>query len=339
MDERQQCLQDWAKAVLSVPAAGACWNSVAGDASARRYFRLRDQAGRSWICMDAPPQTEKNAAFVDIRKRLECGGVRVPALLAADFEGGFMVLEDLGDQLLLASLSADSVDVRYQQAMAMLLDLQALPTAGEQLPAYSASVLGEELSRFSEWFCAGLLEIELSPTVRAMFVCLADRLIEAASEQPRVLVHRDYHSRNLLVLPDDSLATIDFQDAVVGPLCYDLVSLLRDCYIRWPGQQVRQWALGYREQLVALGRPAGADAQQFLRWFDWIGLQRHLKVLGNFSRLAQRDGKRNYLQDIPLVLRYILEVLAQYDELASVLNWFGEEITPRVGRMSLGEQP
>ena len=337
MDERQQRLREWAKAVLGVSGAGVCWTSVAGDASARRYFRLQDQPGRSWICMDAPPQTEKNAEFVDIRERLERGGVRVPALLAADFEHGFMALEDLGDRLLLSSLSADSVDARYQQAMTMLLDLQALPTVGEQLPVYSAPVLGEELSRFPEWFCAGLLDIDLTPAVRAMFARLADRLVEAACEQPRVLVHRDYHSRNLLVLPDDSLATIDFQDAVVGPLCYDLVSLLRDCYICWPRHQVRQWALGYREQLLVLGRPAGADAQQFLRWFDWIGLQRHLKVLGNFSRLAMRDGKDSYLQDIPLVLHYIVEVLAQYGELESVLNWFGEEITPRVGQMSLGE--
>ena len=337
MDERQQRLQDWAKAVLGVTGAGVCWDSVAGDASARRYFRLRDQAEGSWICMDAPPETEKNVAFVDIRQRLERGGVRVPALLATDFEHGFMVLEDLGDQLLLAGLSEDSVGPRYHQAMAMLLDLQALPTAGEQLPAYSASVLHEELSRFPEWFCAGLLDIDLSAPVRAMFTCLADSLIEAACQQPLVLVHRDYHSRNLLVLPDDSLATIDFQDAVVGPLCYDLVSLLRDCYIRWPAPQVRQWALDYREQLLALGRPAGADAQQFLRWFDWIGLQRHLKVLGNFSRLALRDGKAGYLQDIPLVLHYSLEVLAQYEELEPVLNWFGEEITPRVAQMSLGE--
>ncbi len=337
MDERQKQLQAWAKSVLSVSGAGVCWNSVAGDASARRYFRLQDQLDRSWICMDAPPQTEKNAEFVDIRERLERGGVRVPTLLAADFEQGFMVLEDLGDQLLLPGLSADSVDARYQQALAMLLDLQALPTAGEQLPAYSAPVLGEELSRFPEWFCEGLLEIELSAPVQAMFSHLADRLIEQACEQPRVLVHRDYHSRNLLVLPDDSLATIDFQDAVVGPLCYDLVSLLRDCYICWPAQQVRQWALGYRERLLALGRPAGTDAQQFLRWFDWIGLQRHLKVLGNFSRLSLRDGKDNYLQDIPLVLHYILEVLAQYEELESVLRWFEEEITPRVGRISLAE--
>jgi hypothetical protein len=197
--------------------------------------------------------------------------------------------------------------------------------------------MGEELSRFPEWFCVGLLQMELSAAVRKMLAQLADRLIEQACQQPRVLVHRDYHSRNLLLLPDDSLATIDFQDAVVGPLCYDLVSLLKDCYICWPAQQVRQWALGYRERLLALGRPAGADEQQFLRWFDWIGLQRHLKVLGNFSRLALRDGKNNYLRDIPQVLHYILEVLAQYEELESVLSWFEEEITPRVGQILPGE--
>jgi aminoglycoside/choline kinase family phosphotransferase len=336
MDQRQQQLQDWAKTALKLSGAGECWKSVAGDASARRYFRLQDQPGRSWICMDAPPQTEKNAEFVDIRERLEHGGVRVPALLAADIEQGFMVLEDLGDRLLISSLSSSSVDARYQQAMAMLLAVQASPTAG-QLPIYAAPVLGEELSRFSEWFCAGLLEIELSPAVRGMLGQLADHLIEQACEQPRVLVHRDYHSRNLLVLPDDSLATIDFQDALVGPLCYDLVSLLKDCYVCWPDQQVRRWALDYREQLMALDRPAGADPQQFLRWFDWIGLQRHLKVLGNFSRLALRDGKDSYLQDIPLVLHYVQEVLARYEELESVLNWFGEEIAPRVSHMSLGE--
>jgi aminoglycoside/choline kinase family phosphotransferase len=328
MDERQQQLQDWARLELGLSGESVQWSSVAGDASSRRYFRLGGQSAQSWICMDAPPATEKNTAFLDIRTLLERNAVRVPALLAVELECGFMVLEDLGDRLLLPELNATCVDARYQQAMVMLLELQAAPTAGGAVPAYSEEVLAEELSRFPEWFCEGLLQMELAPSQRAMIGELVDRLVVAACEQPRVLVHRDFHSRNLLLLPDDAIATIDFQDAVTGPLCYDLVSLLKDCYICWPQAQVRAWALSYREQLLALGRPAAADAQQFLRWFDWIGLQRHLKVLGNFSRLALRDGKDGYIKDIPLVLHYIVEALANYEEFEAVLAWFTDSIVP-----------
>ena len=158
-------------------------------------------------------------------------------------------------------------------------------------------------------------------------------MVADALEQPQVFVHRDFHSRNLL-LRSGALATIDFQDAVIGPLCYDLVSLLRDCYICWPPARVRSWALAYREMLLSAGRPAGDSEAEFLRWFDWIGLQRHLKVLGNFARLALRDGKPAYLADLPLVLHYIREILAVYPEFEDFHRWFDARLGPAIERQA-----
>ena len=196
-------------------------------------------------------------------------------------------------------------------------------------------MLSEELSRFSEWFCEGLLKIPLGETEQALLGELEEALIAAAQQQPQVFVHRDYHSRNLMLMPGGELGLIDFQDAVVGPLCYDLVSLLRDCYIRWSPLQVKNWALAYRGRLQAAGLPAGEDEGQFLRWFDWVGLQRHLKVLGNFARLSLRDDKHVYLRDIPLVSEYVQAVLAEYAEFADFAQWYGEQVQPRIAAIDL----
>ncbi len=329
MDEREQRLRRWARSLDGAWQEARDWDVVAGDASSRRYFRLLT-GDQSWIGVDAPPATEKNGAFLQVDSLLDQAGARVPAVLAADVESGFFILEDLGDQLLLGQLNEHSAEEQYGQALDLLLRMQLVPATGAGLPAYERDLLAEELSRFPEWFCGGLLQLELSATDRELIDDLGDKLISNALEQPQVFVHRDYHSRNLLMLPDGSLATIDFQDAVVGPLCYDLVSLLRDCYICWSPSQVRHWALAYRRRLERERLPAGDDDTQFLRWFDWIGLQRHLKVLGNFARLSLRDGKPNYLRDIPLVLHYVREVLFAYPEFAQALAWIDEVIAPRV---------
>jgi aminoglycoside/choline kinase family phosphotransferase len=329
MDDRQRQLQHWSKQALALSGSGLDWTTVAGDASSRRYFRLR-QGVASWICVDAPPASEKNQAFIDVRALLAEAGVRVPALIEWELQQGFLLLEDLGDQLLLGLLNTQTAPAYYQQALAMLFKLQTGVPFNDRVPLYSEEILREELSRFSRWFCGDLLGLEFSVQDLAILQSAEGQLIESATAQPQTLVHLDYHSRNLLMLPAGEIATIDFQDARWGPLCYDLVSLLRDCYVRWPEQQVEAWALQYRRRLLAGGQDVGTDEAQFLRWFDWMGLQRHIKVLGNFSRLAIQDNKPGYLADIPLVLDYIVNVLGKYQEFAELQHWLGDRVMPRV---------
>ena len=333
MDAREQALRDWATGILARETTALHWQVVAGDASTRRYFRLRD-AGESWICVDAPPATEKNPEFLRARSILADAGVVVPELLAAAAEQGFLLLGDLGERTLLPLLDRKSVDAYYATALDTLFTMQQIPAPGLTLPGYSAEVLREELQRFPQWFCRELLGLDNRAEDAQLLQRFEEQLIEAALAQPRVFVHRDFHSRNLLLQADGSLGVIDFQDALVGPLCYDLVSLLRDCYIYWPGQQVRDWALAYQQRVQQAGLCPAVEAGEFLRWFDWIGLQRHLKVLGNFARLAVRDGRPQYLQDLPLVLRYIHDVLDEYAAFADVKDWFATELNPRIETQS-----
>jgi aminoglycoside/choline kinase family phosphotransferase len=318
------------------PVAGAALAAVAGDASHRRYFRLL-LAGTSRIVVESPPATEKNEAFLAVRELLEGAGVRVPALYAADLARGYLLLEDLGDRLLLPALDADSAEAHYRCAFALLLRMAAAGVAAP-LPPYDEALLREELARFPAWFAGALLGCEMDTGELALFDALGRQLVDSALAQPQVLVHRDFHSRNLMLQAGGELAVIDFQDAVAGPVTYDLVSLLRDCYICWPRKRVRGWALQYRERLAAAGLPAGASRELFLRWFDWMGLQRHLKVLGTFARLSLRDGKRGYLTDLPLVVAYVVEVLEQYapqqPAFADFLCWFRERLAPLIARQS-----
>jgi len=333
MDQRQRQLKAWALAAQ--PDLEAAWSAVAGDASGRRYFRLQ-QGSESVIAVDSPPATEKNQLFLQLRRMLEAAELPVPALFASDPEQGFFLLQDFGDRLLLQELQEQGTQGAYEPALALLLQLQAVDPKDGDVPLYSEAVLREEFSRFYEWFCIAFLELQPAPEDAAIVERMGEQLIRSATQQPQVLVHRDYHSRNLLLQADGSLGLIDFQDAVVGPLCYDLVSLLRDCYIRLPAAEVRAVALAYRARLLAAGLPAGADEGVFLRWFDWIGLQRHIKVLGNFTRLALRDGKPGYLGDIPLVLAYIAEVLECYPEFAEFSDWFAARLQPLVDQQEWG---
>lgn len=329
MDAREAELHSYAVGVTGVDADAATWEPVAGDASARRYFRLA--AGqRSVICADAPPATEKNTEFVAVQALLADAGLPVPALLGHDLARGFLVLEDFGHRHLQDELDPLHPPADYLGALDLLAKIQSVDVSAAGLPAYDAALLGEELSRFPEWFCGAYLGLELEPAESALIDTLDRALVTEAAEQPQVLVYRDYMCRNLLLKPDGGLGLIDFQDAVVGPLCYDLASLLKDCYLCWPPQQVQRWALDFREALLAAGRPAGDSDATFLRWFDWIGLQRHIKVLGNFTRLALRDGKPGYLGDIPLVLHYVREVLPRYPEFADFAAWWQGRIEPAV---------
>jgi aminoglycoside/choline kinase family phosphotransferase len=309
---------------------------VAGDASFRRYFRLHTATGSVIVC-EAPPATEKNAEFVAVRELLQAAGVRVPALLAVDLRRGYLLLEDLGDALLLPALEAATVDHWYGRAMDMLLRL-ARADGSRSLPAYSVARLQGELDLFPEWFCAGLLQTPLDAAGDRVFRELSRRLVDSALAQPQVLVHRDFHSRNLLRLAGGELATIDFQDALCGPVTYDLVSLLRDCYCRWPDADVQRWALAFRERLAASPCAQGPGSPgEFLRAFDLMGLQRHLKVLGIFARLWLRDGKPGYLGDLPRVVGYVEDVLAaRRDEpaLAAFADWFAATLAPRLPAQS-----
>ncbi len=330
-------LLPWALAALDLPrTTPATLLPVAGDASNRRYFRLQ-WSGRTAIVVEAPPATEKNREFLALRQLLGRAGVRVPELLAADLEQGYLLLEDLGDQLLLGQLGESTADEGYGRALAVLRQLAAIePGALANLPVYDRALLAEEFSRFPDWFLQQLLGLELVDAERHLLAELDGLLVGSALAQPQVLVHRDFHSRNLMCLADGELAVIDFQDAVVGPVTYDPVSLLKDCYIRWPRARVEVWALGHRDALYAQGLLPAVDDTTFLRWLDWMGLQRHLKVLGTFARLYLRDGKPGYLQDLPLVIDYIREVLAAHAGETAVLDdfrdWFEQRVLAAVAR-------
>ena len=326
-------LLNWALSVLAPGAAGPRpeLTVVAGDASNRRYFRA-GIGGSSYVLVDAPPATEKNQAFLAVRELFAGAGIKVPFLHAADLERGYLALEDLGDQLLLSRLQAGAGDEPYRDAMELLLQIAAIDTGKIALPAYDEALLREELGRFPTWFVDALLGHSLAADEEQLLAATFDKLVASALEQPRVLVHRDFHSRNLMPQDDGSLGVIDFQDAVLGPVTYDLVSLLRDCYIQWPSARVRQWVSSYRDLLQARGLPGAVDADRFQRWFDLMGLQRHIKVLGTFARLYLRDGKPAYLDDLPLVIRYVQEISAKYagedPVFAEFRHWFDARLSP-----------
>jgi aminoglycoside/choline kinase family phosphotransferase len=345
-------LLPWAADVLACNASDLSVESVAGDASNRHYYRL--SAGSvTYVLAHAPPETEKNEEFAAIAAILANAGVRVPHLYAIDLIRGFMLLEDLGDQALLPLLNAQSVDALYGDAFVLLdgigsvdtaavdtasVDTAAVDTGDRVLPRYDLALLAEELGRFSQWFVEALLGRELPEKDRGIIARFNQVLIANALEQPQVLVHRDFHSRNVMVLANAELVLIDFQDAVVGPVTYDLVSLLRDCYIRWPEAQVSAWALHYKKSVSSCSELANIDDDQFLRWFDWMGLQRHIKVLGTFARLFLRDGKVAYLEDLPLVIQYVQEIVQKYAADVPVFAefgvWFARELSPAIDTQS-----
>ncbi|MGB5064324.1 MAG: phosphotransferase [Candidatus Competibacter sp.] len=316
MSDREHLLLEWLNTVL--PAAPDRMAPASSDASFRRYFRVWYD-GQTRIVMDAPPDKEDCRPFVAIGQAMRGLGLNVPEVLAGDLDQGLLLLTDLGNRQYLAELNERSVSGLYDDALAALACLQ---TGGDPdaplLPLYDSALLHREMDLFRDWFLERLLGLELCmderQTLDQTFALLADN----ALEQPRVWVHRDYHSRNLMVTDPLNPGVLDFQDAVVGAVTYDLVSLLRDCYIAWPREQVERWVLDYRARLRALGMNGLDDTGQFLRWFDLMGVQRHLKAIGIFARLNLRDGKTGYLRDIPRTLSYVLEVASRYTELAGL---------------------
>jgi N-acetylmuramate 1-kinase len=320
---RQQALTSWVNAQLG---GDFTLTPIASDAGFRRYFRFATPS--QWLAVDAPPATEDSRQFVALAQYLSAQGVGTPRILAVDEAQGFLLVEDFGDDLLFAKLTPKTADSLYRQAFTTLIDIQHCPHQQTLIPPYDQALLHRELCIFSEWFVTQLLGYALNAQENTLLASLFSKLETTALTQPQTLVHRDFHSRNLLLRPHAGLGVIDFQGALWGACTYDVVSLLRDCYKRWPAAQVTHWALVYRQQAIAAGVLSAVSEAEFLRWFDYTGLQRHIKVLGIFARLHLRDGKNHYLHDLPLVIGYTLEVAEQYAELHAFADWFNATLLP-----------
>ncbi|MET0280973.1 MAG: phosphotransferase [Steroidobacteraceae bacterium] len=307
---------------------------VSADASFRRYFRARRDDGQWWVAMDAPPDKEDLATYLRVSALLEGCGVHVPQILAADTIQGYALLEDLGNRHMLTALGeGDSAQLLYGLALDELARLQlAGDEASHALPPYDRATLLREMQLLPDWYCVHHLGFEPDAGERDLLARTFDWLAAEALRQPLVLVHRDYHSRNLMVTTERPPGVIDFQDALRGPVGYDPASILKDCYIDWPRAQFERWVQDYRARLLAAGpagaQLAGSSPAEFLRWVDLIGLQRHLKVLGIFARLYWRDGKTGYLGDLPRTLAYVREAARLLPELAGFSRFVEERLVP-----------
>ena len=338
-------IKKWLKSELQADIQS--FEPASADASFRRYFRVvfnnkvaEQAAGQSFIIMDAPPEKETLNAFIDIALCLIKTGVNVPELYAVNKDDGFILMSDLGATAYLSQLNCDkySSDKLYTDAMKALLRMQTgyypavkIIAPQYQLPAYDECLLKAEMMLLPDWYIKVHCQTSLSAKHQLILEQAMNLLIRSAQEQPQVFVHRDYHSRNLMYCNKTigcNPGVIDFQDAVIGPISYDLVSLLRDSYIAWPDEQVYAWVEQYRQMLLSENLLAEDDKEQFIRWFDWMGIQRQLKVVGIFCRLNYRDGKNNYLNDIPQTLNYLFKVCARYtefDDLLELLKHLDEE--------------
>jgi N-acetylmuramate 1-kinase len=308
---------------------------ASSDASFRRYLRINTTAlsatkAMSYIVMDAPPSHEDCQPFVAISRHMHSNGVAVPEVIASDLGNGFLLLTDFGDTTFLSKVEnteAQVAGIYYDAAINSLINLQKkVPSNNPDwpLPPYSREVLLRELMLYPDWYIAQHKRIELTEKERASMLACFELIIENNLAQPKVAVHRDYHSRNLMVLQSSdempSLGVIDFQDALEGPITYDLVSLLRDAYIEWREPEVIDWAINYWEKAKKAGLPVSDQFGEFYKDFEWMGLQRHIKVLGIFARLAIRDEKERYVADMPLVAKYCLAAAQRYIALKPLAN-------------------
>lgn len=302
---------------------------ITGDASFRRYFRF-SRAHHSYILMDAPTPAEDCGRFVATQQAFAQTGLRVPQIIAQDIQQGLLVLSDLGDILLLSRLTSETAPAFYRQALAQLTQVRAISaTSSGPLPVFDQAFLLREMQIFIDWFVLEHLQLTLNEQEQSMLQRYFLLLADTALQQPQAGMHRDYHSRNLMMQQDGQLAVIDFQDVVKGPVTYDAVSLLKDCYIKWPVDLVQtlshEFYLNLRTQAQL---PAEVSAEQFQLWFDWMGLQRHIKVCGIFCRLYHRDGKSGYLADLPRVFDYVLEVTSLYPQLQELDLWLKNKVKP-----------
>ena len=317
-DIRFQQLQQWLQGFVTDKHYSL--TPASSDASFRRYFRLQ-QMDSSFIVMDSPPEHEDNHAFIHVATLLEQYGLNVPHIYEQDLQQGFLILSDLGNTPYLSQLSIETADELYKKAIDSLITLQLIPCVNQSLPQYDAALLQREILLFDDWFLQRHLGLHPPEWLAATF----EFLTQNALEQPQVIVHRDFHSRNLMYLQGQKPGIIDFQDAVIGAISYDLVSLLRDVYIQWSSAEQQQWVGYYIEQAQQHGLLTTEQAEKFPRWFDLMGLQRHLKILGIFCRLNYRDNKPNYMNDLALTLNYVYQVCERYPELQNLYQYLIEQ--------------
>ncbi|MEO8401160.1 MAG: phosphotransferase [Gammaproteobacteria bacterium] len=316
----QHTLEKW----LTEQCKLACYdiNALPGDASFRRYFRITE-SNRSFIAMDASVEKQSCVPFVAIGRALREQGLSAPDIIASEMDQGFLLLTDFGDQTYLKELTLQNANSLYHSVLDALTVMQTCRQIdGWALKPFTADFMRNELNTFKEWFFEKHLELTLSAKTETLLSDCFTFLAETAANQPQVFMHRDYHSANLMVLPDARVGILDFQDAFIGPVTYDLVSLLRDCYIDWPPALVEELVLYYWKNLSL----PNVTAEEFLRWFDLMGLQRHLKCLLTFSRKYRRDNNAGYLQFIPRTLNYILTVTERYPECAGLHSFLTEKV-------------
>lgn len=316
IDHRRDELQRW----LTGQISGSFLLAPASeDASFRRYFRI-SAGGKSWVAMDAPPGHEDCRPFVRIAALMRAAGLNTPEVLAQDLERGFLLLTDLGTLTYLSALNDSNADELFGDAIDALLRLQRASRTGV-LPPYDEPLLRRELGLFPEWYVGRHLGLELSAELRQALAEAMTLVVANNLAQPAVYVHRDYMPRNLMVT-EPNPGVLDFQDAVFGPITYDLVSLLKDAFVSWEEERVREWAARYWEKARRAGLPVDADFGTFYRDFEWMGLQRHLKVLGIFARIKYRDGKPGYLEDTPRFVRYARSVCSRHAALSPLARLF-----------------
>ena len=333
-------LQKWIQQSLNkrpdiVLDGGLLLTPLSGDAGFRRYYRLNSKP--SLLAVTAPANSgtsESTAYFAILSHALRQSSITVPDVLAYQATNNYMLLEDFGDRIFFNELNNNTADYLYRKALTELIKLQKIPQDTINIPDYNQALLRSEMEFFREWFVGKLLGYSLSMQEQQLIDCTFTFLEEQALAQPQVFVHRDYHSRNLLVRADSAPGIIDFQDAVWGPATYDVVSLLRDCYLRWPLQKVENWAIGYADMATESEVIPKVSQDQFLQWFDTMGLQRHIKVLGIFARLWLRDNKPQYLNDLPLVLRYTIEIAERYRETRSLATWLSTFLLDSIEKQS-----
>lgn len=326
MPDRYNSLQNWLTEILGTSAFNL--KPASEDASFRTYHRLFLK-NKTFIVMDAPPEQENCKVFIKITKKLRACDVNVPIIHNVNIEQGFLLLSDLGNDLYLNKLNKSSIYELYSDALSTLVAIQVLVNVGG-VDEYDKSLLISEMNLFREWLIEKHLNIKLSDSQVKILTTLFDLLVNNALQQPKVFVHRDFHSRNLMVTKENNPGVIDYQDAVYGPISYDLVSILKDCYIKWPKEEIDKWIDFYLNKLYEEKAQHRINRDEFVRWFDLMGVQRHLKASGIFARLSHRDGKHNFLEDIPRTLSYILDLKETYEELQPICIILEELVLPRL---------
>jgi len=322
-DQRLVQLKTWLQGLNIVDTGSA--RPASSDASFRRYFRLdvlpaaQAQYGATLVAMDAPPERENTPAFVKVDALLAAAGVAVPAIHAQDLEQGFLLLSDLGTTTYLQALNHDNAATLYAEALAALVKIQQHSQPGV-LPEFDRAFMLRELNLFPEWYIGKHLDTTLTGAQAADLQKVFDHIIANCLAQPQVFMHRDFHSRNLMWMDENNPGILDFQDAVYGPITYDAASLLRDAYVAWDEELVLDWLIRYWQHGRAAGLPLNKDFDTFYRDFEYMALQRHLKILGIFSRLNYRDGKSLYLGDLPTVMEYVRNTANRYRELKPLIK-------------------